>query len=309
MHNIISLALEIMHNLLLFEERGRISVRYKKIWLNKYLFILLTLFIFLSTVVPSAVIIRNRQKGSTPVQGTHYPQNDSAVNSGSNPDSLEYDNSAGRTESVPDISPDASPVQISPSQKSNPEAIQADKGSESYEDFFKDSLFIGDSISEGLSSYGFLDESCLSAHKGMTVQKALNEVTDILKGKPDNIFILLGSNDILNGVKPEKFAADYLSLIQHIREKMPGSNIYVQSIFPVSVKVEQQKPPLSNSAINGFNAALREMADNAGICYLDTASVFYDDNGNMAEEYSSDGIHIKYEAYKLWLDYLKCNIK
>jgi len=179
----------------------------------------------------------------------------------------------------------------------------------SFKDYFKDSLFIGDSITEGLSSYGLVEESNVLASKGFTVSKMGSEVDKVVKAKPQKIFILLGANDILYGMSSQKFALSYGELVQSIKDRVPGAKIYIQSIFPVAAKVETQKPMMSNNRIDEFNNAIKEMANEKGVKFLYTASLFKDEKGRMREECSSDGIHLNYKSYSAWISYLMNNAK
>lgn len=175
------------------------------------------------------------------------------------------------------------------------------------EEFFSNALFIGDSITEGISAYGFLDKKNVLAVKGLTVLKAEKEMDAIAKRKPDRIYILLGSNDLLYGMDSEKFSSEYIEFIQHIKEKLPETKLYIQSIFPVSREVESKKPMLSNSRIDIFNKDLKKMAEQQGIGYIDISGLLKDASGIMNKDYTSDGIHVKYKFYSIWLDCIKRN--
>lgn len=175
------------------------------------------------------------------------------------------------------------------------------------EKFFNKSLFVGDSITEGISAYGLLSNTNVLAVKGLTVLKAEKEIGTIAKRKPERIYILLGSNDLLYGMDSEKFSSEYVEFIRHIKDKLPGAKIYIQSIFPVSKDVERKKPLLSNSRIDEFNKALSKMAEEQDIGYIDVSSLLKDSNGIMNKDYTSDGIHVKYKFYSIWLDCVKRN--
>ncbi len=177
--------------------------------------------------------------------------------------------------------------------------------SSSYDNLFSDSIFIGDSITEGLSAYELIDESRIISKKGFTVKKAKAELKRVVRVKPERVFIQLGLNDMLYGISSEKYVSDYQDLVHAIQDNLPDTKIYLQSIFPVSAKVEIEKPLLSNKNIDEFNQVLSKMCDEQGTCFIDVSSLVKDDNGRLNENYSSDGIHLKFKAYGLWLDYLK----
>lgn len=175
------------------------------------------------------------------------------------------------------------------------------------EEFFSKALFIGDSITEGISAYGLLDKSNILAAKGLTISKAEKEMDTIIKRKPEKIYILLGSNDLLYGMDSEKFSSDYLGFIQDIKDKLPETKVYIQSIFPVTKDVENKKPLLTNLRIDEFNLVLQRKASEQGIGYIDIATLLKDESGIMNRDYTSDGIHVKFKFYSIWLDCIKKN--
>jgi hypothetical protein len=175
------------------------------------------------------------------------------------------------------------------------------------EEFFNKALFIGDSITEGISAYGLLDETNVLAVKGCTILKAEKEIDTIVKRNPEKIYILLGSNDLLYGMDSEKFSSEYAEFTHLIKDKLPSSEIYIESIFPVAKDVENKRPMLSNSRIDEFNKGLKSMAEQQGISYINISQLLKDDNGILNNDYSSDGIHVKYKVYSIWLDCVKRN--
>lgn len=175
------------------------------------------------------------------------------------------------------------------------------------EEFFNKALFIGDSITEGISAYGLLDDKNVLAVKGLTISKAEKEMDRIVKRHPEKIYILLGSNDMLYGMDSEKFSSHYIEFIQNIKDKLPETKIYIQSIFPVAKNVESKKPLLANPRIDEFNSVLKKKAEEQGITYIDISSLLKDGSGVMNKDYTSDGIHVKYKFYSIWLNCVKEN--
>ncbi|MBU5483680.1 hypothetical protein KQI86_05010 [Clostridium sp. MSJ-11] len=168
--------------------------------------------------------------------------------------------------------------------------------------FYKDGLFFGDSIIEGLSFYEVLDEQHVIHKKGLTAFKAKKEVPNIVKLNPKNIFILLGNNDLFNEkLKGDSFIQDYSGLLQDIKEGLPEANIYILSILPVADKAKKEHPFLSDERIEEFNMVLEDMAEKEGLPFINIEPVL-----NHSEElYEEDGIHFKAKFYDELLDYLK----
>ncbi|MBU5437780.1 hypothetical protein KQI42_07160 [Tissierella sp. MSJ-40] len=180
-----------------------------------------------------------------------------------------------------------------------------DKKDIDYKDIFYNDVFIGDSITDSLSFYGFIEEKNVIAKLGLTTVQGKEKIEEVKKVAPTNIYMLFGTNDILTGIDSEKFTHNYLQLIQLLKEKLPDVNIYVQSIFPISSNINKKKPLLTNDHIDEFNEALIKMCENENINYVDIASILK----NEDNPFEPDGIHLKYNFYKLWLDYLVDNIK
>ena len=187
-------------------------------------------------------------------------------------------------------------------EKSEPvtDKVEESNKSNDYKEVFKEDLFLGDSITDSLSFYEFIDETHVVAKFGLTCKKAKDEIESIVKVNPENIFIMFGMNDILTGEDSKQFANNYAELIHSIEEELPDANIYVQSILPVDSKVRNKKPLLTNENIEKFNQALMDMAKDENIEFLNIRTIL-ENNEDLLEP---DGIHVKYKFYKLWLDYL-----
>ncbi|MBC8590917.1 GDSL-type esterase/lipase family protein [Wansuia hejianensis] len=183
--------------------------------------------------------------------------------------------------------------------------INKEEKAKNYKEIFKNDLFLGDSITDSLSFYGLLDKPNVVAKLGLTARKAINIVDDVVQNKPNNVFILLGSNDVSTGESSRQFSNEYNELVQAIKSRLPGVNIYINSILPVEAKVKRKDPLLTNKNINDFNRALIDMVGLEDIRYLNIAPIVEKDP-NLFEP---DGIHMKYKFYKIYLDYLIENVK
>ncbi len=215
------------------------------------------------------------------------------------------------SENEPDSKLDKNPEQQKPKDNisqgvSNKPSPTASCGS--YDSAFSDSIFIGDSITEGLSAFELISDSKVISKKGFTIKKAKLELNQVVKAKPHRIYIQLGLNDMLYEINSEEYVSRYLDFVQALQNNLPDTKIYIQSIFPVSANIENERPLLSNQNIDEFNHALRGMCDKQGICFIDVSSLLKDEHGRLDESLSSDGIHLKFQGYGLWLDYLK-NVK
>jgi len=97
-----------------------------------------------------------------------------------------------------------------------------------------------------------------------------------------------------------------VKLIDKIKQKSPDAKFFVQSATPM---VEQaQRTHLNNRNVKKYDDNLKKMCEEKGYYFVDVASVFRDDKGNLPVEYCSDpndmGIHFTDKACEAWIDYI-----
>ena len=101
-------------------------------------------------------------------------------------------------------------------------------------------------------------------------------------------------------------AGNYQKVIDLVREYCPDAIIYVEANIHVSAN-PAAVASVNNTNINAFNELLKGLCDGKTIFYLDVNPVFDDANGNLGDEYSSDGIHFSAQYYKQWADWIAQN--
>ena len=192
---------------------------------------------------------------------------------------------------------------------------------------FKNSVFVGDSVSLGFSRYcaknGKLTDTTFLTAGSYSVSFALSTSSDANKGfshpmykgketplktalaqiKPDNVFFCLGINDIaVTGV--EGTVKNYCKLINTVREIVPEVQIYIVSTtFMVDAA---QKTNLNNLNLANLNHNMKQIcAQNEKLDYIDIMSALQDEKFALAGKYCSDGfIHQSNSAYAVWLEKL-----
>lgn len=179
-----------------------------------------------------------------------------------------------------------------------------------YKTTFKDTAFMGDSITEGLGEYNILNKYNVFSNKGDTVIKAMDYANKVIGSHPRNVVLLYGMNDLVyfsspnNG--PEQFRDKYIDLINKLKSGLPTAKIYIQAPLPVmdSITVKNNANINSNN-ISKFREMVKEVCGKTGATYLDVpAGVEGHD-----ELHEKDGIHFKYNFYKMWLNGLVKKIK
>lgn len=188
--------------------------------------------------------------------------------------------------------------------------------SDVYEDaFFKDDLFIGDSIATGLVNYGYLTSDQVYAQIGLNPESARTKeyggytaVTRAKELSPKRIYIMLGSNGL--AYMGNTYMAEQMKLlVDELKENCPESYIYVISIPPVT-KVHDSEGQETMVMVNGYNRLLKDMCDENAVVYLDLCSQLQDSTGYFSDKYAeADGLHFLGTAYKKMLSFLQKSIQ
>ncbi len=62
---------------------------------------------------------------------------------------------------------------------------------------------------------------------------------------------------------------------------------------------------LTNEHLRVYNGLMQKAAEEKQVVFLDLYSEFANENGELPEEASKDGVHLKSDYCKQWLEYLK----
>ena len=179
--------------------------------------------------------------------------------------------------------------------------------------YFKDAVFIGDSITEGIKLYGIMSDATVYSYTGLGLDNIYTK--DVIKmsdgstipimdavrlSSANKFYVLIGVNSI--AYSKESFIQKYAAVVKSIKEFHPDAIIYVQSITPVAVDNSYN---LNNKTIKEYNEALLEMAISQNVYYLDIHSALADETGVLPANATTDGLHFGPSYYQKWFDYLK----
>lgn len=187
--------------------------------------------------------------------------------------------------------------------------------------YFSDAIFFGDSISTGIQLYmkTMVPDTAVIAQNGVSPGTALtSQCIDVngtrvtmpeaakTKGERTKVYIMLGSNAL--DLDKDSFMKGYQEFLTAIKEMYPESTIYVQSMLPVTSSVNNTYPSknINNTRISEYNDAIRLMALNQGVNYVDVSQCMVNADGMLPTEASPlDGMHLIPEYYIKWFDYLR----
>ena len=172
----------------------------------------------------------------------------------------------------------------------------------------EDIIMLGNSITDG----GEWSEILSNPHiknrgiSGDTTDGILQRLGTVTKGRPAKIFLLIGTNDFSKGLSPQEIASNIEKIICRVRCESPATELYVQSILPVSDLApgfpDHKKHYLE---IPEANQLIRKIAEKHGVTYIDLFSAFVTDDGKMDLKYSNDGLHLLGAGYSLWASLLR----
>lgn len=181
--------------------------------------------------------------------------------------------------------------------------------------YMNNCVFLGDSRTVAMVSYGFVSDSNALAKIGIShwqvlsttfTQNSGNKYTlsDYLRAHSEPvIYVCYGVNG-LNGMPEDKYESTYTELVDRIIELAGDRHIVLMSIWPVDDN-GRYRGSVKNEWVDKYNEFLYGLAVEKGLHYLDVASILKDDNGSIKKEYDSgDGLHYKASAYNDILDYI-----
>lgn len=91
-------------------------------------------------------------------------------------------------------------------------------------------------------------------------------------------------------------------MIINVREHNPSSEIYIQSILPISK--EREVDYASNFAIREFNEGIKRVSDVEQVGFIDLYNLYVKD-GYLDDSVTEDGVHIRMDVYDRWANTVK----
>lgn len=181
------------------------------------------------------------------------------------------------------------------------------------EDWFDDTLFIGDSRTLGMCCTKRLGEADYFSKGSMsTFTVRYWSVTDrdfydkrlqfVLENfEYTKIFIHLGLNEC--GYDHETVIDAYQELVDMIRQLKPDAAIIIQSVMSVS-REKARDEQFSLERINNLNDLLYQLAEDNGLYYQDTNRFAADEEGYLRADITNDGCHPHNFGYEEWAEFI-----
>lgn len=169
-------------------------------------------------------------------------------------------------------------------------------------------IFLGNSITEA-GKWAELtgDNSVINRGIGGDITfDLLKRVDDVIKRTPSKLFLLIGINDISKDIPDEVIVDNCKKIINKVHQQSPATKIYVQSILPLNTTVTgfpQHYDKMGH--VTSVNILLKKMTVQAGCTFVNLYPLFLDADKRLDKKYTTDGLHLKAEGYKIWVTYLQ----
>ncbi|MEG0789214.1 MAG: GDSL-type esterase/lipase family protein [Alistipes sp.] len=177
-----------------------------------------------------------------------------------------------------------------------------------------DIVFLGNSITDYCEWAELFDNPHIK-NRGISGDRSgwmLERLDPIIKGHPAQLFLLVGTNDLAAGIRPETVVANISKIVTRFANESPTTQVYIQSVFPVNgvdTKVKPRAHWKKGAEIIETNRLLQGLCAERGLYYLDIYTALVDDKGMLDKRYTNDGLHLMADGYLVWKEILKKYIK
>lgn len=173
------------------------------------------------------------------------------------------------------------------------------------------SILFGNSMTENFAAYLPVSDSIINMGiSGDFSEGLIKRIDNVINFQPNNIFIMIGINDIIEKVPLSVIQENYLEILELIETNCPNTKIYIQSTLPTRDLESLISSSYGiNKNVQALNLFLNEISNKKGITFIDMYSEFTNENNELSEELTTDGIHLTRAGYNLWITHLENQIQ
>lgn len=172
-----------------------------------------------------------------------------------------------------------------------------------------DIIFLGNSISNGGEWAELFNGDSRMKNRGISgdfSEGILDRLDGILKGRPNKIFLLLGTNDIARNIPVDTLLSNYEKIIQRVKLESPKTELLVQSVMPVNPDFNMFQGHMNADKIKSFNESLKVLAEANNLKFIDLYNpLLQKDTDKLDPNYTNDGLHLLADGYLKWADIIR----
>ena len=174
-------------------------------------------------------------------------------------------------------------------------------------------VFLGDSITDFYDLDKYYEEYHVvnSGINGNETHDILGDMNGrIYQYNPSKVFILIGTNDLQRDKSIDEIVDNIKKIVEGIEDNRPQAQIYIESIYPINntdaEKIDHNMVgKRTNEDIKEINDKLESYCKEKNITYIDLYNLLVDDEDNLKEEYTNEGLHISDEGYEVITEKIK----
>ncbi len=169
-------------------------------------------------------------------------------------------------------------------------------------------VLLGDSITDFFNYYELFYDFCRTSGQavynrgisGDTTDRLLERLYDnVLVIEPKNIVLLIGTNDIGRGLPLSMTLENVEKIITDTKKACPDVNLIVEAVYPINENIRDKFEKRSNKKIDEMNSEFFKLCKKHNCVWLDFTEQLKNNDGNLKEELTYDGLHLNVQAYEI----------
>ena len=191
---------------------------------------------------------------------------------------------------------------------------------------YKKIVFLGNSITEGGGDWNNRFNISNAVNRGISGDFTVSmqaRLEEIYHYKPLKLFLLIGINDIFDGIvpyeaeeTPKKIAQNIFDIVDSIRYHSKETEIFIHTILPVNEEefrinrgfYPEHDYPLAKQILE-INHQILELGANKNYNIIDLHKSFVNEKGEMDKNFAKDGLHLNEKGYTNWCTQIENFVK
>ena len=158
-------------------------------------------------------------------------------------------------------------------------------------------IFLGDSFTDYCEWSELFGRSNIKNRgiNGDVINGVIDRLDEVVESKPKKIFLMIGINDLGENRTVNQILIDYDRLILLIKEKLPETELFIQSVLPTD-----NRKGSATINIVAINKGVQELANNYQSTYINLFDLLRTNENKLDTAYTIDGLHLNGKGYLIW---------